>query len=77
MIKNRLILNHFLLQIFPIYSIMIETDKEFAEICKEYGNVVCGFSYVFSKELQEDVNGNLIENSMTVKEQVLPYKVNV
>lgn len=51
-----------------------ETDKEFAETCKKYGNVVCGFSYVFSKELQEDANGNLIENSMTVKEQVLPYK---
>ena len=51
-----------------------ETDKEFAETCKQYGNVVCGFSYVFSKELQEDANGNLIENSMTVKEQVLPYK---
>ena len=51
-----------------------ETDKEFAETCEKYGNVVCGFSYVFSKELQEDENGNLIENSMTVKEQVLPYK---
>ena len=52
----------------------VETDKEFAETCKKYDNVVCGFSYVFSKELQEDENGNLIENSMTVKEQVLPYK---
>lgn len=51
-----------------------ETDKEFAETCKKYGNVVCGFSYVFSKELQEDANGNLIENSMTVKDKVLPYK---
>ena len=51
-----------------------ETDKEFAETCKKYGNVVCGFSYVFSKELQEDENGDLIENSMTVKEQVLPYQ---
>ena len=51
-----------------------KTDKEFAEICKKYGNVVCGFSYVFSKELQEDESGNLIENSMTIKERVLPYK---
>ncbi len=51
-----------------------KTDNEFASICKKYDNVVCGFSYVFSKELQEDENGNLIENSMTVKEKVLPYK---
>lgn len=51
-----------------------EADKEFAETCKKYDNVVCGFSYVFSKELQEDENGNLIENSMTIKERVLPYK---
>ncbi len=51
-----------------------ETDKEFAETCKKYGNVVCGFSYVFSKELQEDENGKLIENSMTIKDKVLPYK---
>jgi len=51
-----------------------KTDKEFSEACKKYNNVVCGFSYVFSKELQEDENGNLTENSMTVKEKVLPYK---
>ena len=50
-----------------------KTDKEFAAACEKYNNVVCGFSYVFSKELQEDENGNLIENSMTVKEKVLPY----
>ena len=51
-----------------------ETDREFAETCKKYGNVVCGYSYVFSKELQEGKNGILMENSMTVKDKVLPYK---
>ena len=51
-----------------------KTDNEFADMCKKYGNVVCGFSYVFSKELQEDENGILLENSMTVKDKVLPYK---
>ncbi|MBR2876839.1 MAG: adenylate/guanylate cyclase domain-containing protein [Clostridia bacterium] len=51
-----------------------KTDKEFAEACKKYGNVVCGFSYAFSKELQEDKSGGLVENSMTVKDKVLPYK---
>lgn len=50
-----------------------KTDKEFADACQKYGNVVCGFSYVFSKELQEDENGKLIENSMTIKDKVLPY----
>lgn len=51
-----------------------KTDKEFSEVCKKYNNVVCGYSYVFSKELQEDENGVLLENSMTVKDKVLPYK---
>ncbi len=51
-----------------------KTDKAFAEACKKYGNVVCGFSYVFSKELEEDEEGNLMANSMTVKEKVLPYE---
>ncbi len=51
-----------------------KTDREFAEACKKYDNVVCGFSYVFSKELQEDENGVLLENSMTVKDKVLPYE---
>ena len=52
----------------------LKTDIEFSEVCKKYNNVVCGYSYVFSKELQEDENGNLLENTMTVKDKVLPYK---
>jgi len=51
-----------------------KADKEFADTCKKYGNVVCGYSYVFSKGLQEDEKGVLLENSMTVKDKVLPYK---
>ena len=51
-----------------------KTDKDFSDACKKYDNVVCGFSYVFSKELEEDEDGNLIANSMTVKEKVLPYE---
>ena len=50
------------------------TDKEFAKVCEEYGNVVCGYSYVFSKELTKDKDGNLVENLMTVKDKVLPYE---
>ncbi len=51
-----------------------KTDKEFSEVCKKYNNVVCGYSYVFSKELQEDEDGVLLENSMAIKDKVLPYK---
>ena len=51
-----------------------KTDKEFAEVCKKYDNVVCGYSYVFAKELQQDEEGNLVENTMTVKDKVLPYE---
>ncbi|MBO5857378.1 MAG: adenylate/guanylate cyclase domain-containing protein, partial [Clostridia bacterium] len=51
-----------------------KTDKEFSEVCKKYKNVVCGYSYVFSKELQEDEDGVLLENSMAIKDKVLPYK---
>ena len=49
------------------------SDQAFADICRKYGNVVCGFSYVFSKELIEDGDGNLLTDSMYVTETVLPY----
>ena len=35
--------------------------------------MVCGFSYVFTKELIEDGEGNLLTDSMHVAETVLPY----
>ena len=49
------------------------SDVAFAEACKQHGNVVCGFSYVFSKELVEDGNGNLLIDYMHISETVLPY----
>ena len=50
-----------------------ENDQWFAEVCAEYGNVVTGFSYVFSRELVTDEEGNLMENSMFVQDKVVPY----
>ena len=51
-----------------------ETDGKFAEVCAKYGNVVTAFSYVFTKDLVTDANGNLLENSMSVREKVVPYE---
>lgn len=50
-----------------------ESDKRFADACKEHGNVVCGFSYVFTKQLETDENGNLVEDTMAVEDRVVPY----
>ena len=49
------------------------SDRSFAEICKTHGNVVCGFSYVFTKELTDDGRGNLQINAMSVAEKVDTY----
>ena len=51
-----------------------ESDKRFADACAKYNNVVTGFSYVFTKEVISDENGNLVENGMAVQEKVIPYK---
>ena len=48
-------------------------DKAFAAACKDHGNVICAFSYVFSKELATDENGELIEDTMTIQDKVIPY----
>ena len=48
-------------------------DKYFAEACAKYDNVVCGFSYVFVKDLDTDKDGNKYENAMSVKDKVMPY----
>ncbi len=50
-----------------------QSDQAFADACKQHGNVVCAFSYVFTKELSEDGNGNLLVDNMAVSEKVLPY----
>ncbi|MBQ8039481.1 MAG: CHASE2 domain-containing protein, partial [Lachnospiraceae bacterium] len=52
----------------------VESDQRFADACEEYGNVVCGFSYAFTKELVTDENGKLINNVMSVQEKIVPYE---
>lgn len=49
-------------------------DTKFAEVCSKYDNVVCGFSYVFVKELVEDGQGNILLDGMSVTEKVVPYE---
>lgn len=51
-----------------------ESDLLFAETCKKYGNVVAGFSYVFTREVTSDEEGNLSIDKMAVQERVLPYE---
>lgn len=51
-----------------------ESDKEFAELCAEYGNVVCCISYAFTKDIVTDANGDLISDAMVVQEKVVPYE---
>ena len=48
-------------------------DEAFAAACKDHGNVVSAFSYVFSKELVTDENGELVEDTMMIQDKVLPY----
>ena len=52
----------------------VEADKRFAEVCAEYGDVVCAFSYAFTKEVVTDENGQLINNVMSVEEKNVPYE---
>lgn len=49
------------------------SDARFAEACEQYGNVVTGFSYVFTKEVTQDADGTLSVNTMAVSEKVEPY----
>ncbi|MBQ7359927.1 MAG: CHASE2 domain-containing protein [Lachnospiraceae bacterium] len=50
-----------------------ESDERFAEVCAKYDNVVTGFGYVFTKEVSTDKDGNLVVDSMSVSEKVVPY----
>jgi len=49
-------------------------DARFAAVCEEYGNVVTAFSYVFTKDLFTDENGDLVVSNMSVQEKVVPYE---
>ena len=51
-----------------------EGDAYFAEVCEEYDNVVTACSYVFTKELLTDEEGNLVSDTMSVQEKVMPYE---
>ena len=51
-----------------------ESDLRFAQACAEAENVVCGFSYSFTKELVTDENGELSVNTLNVDDKVLPYE---
>ena len=51
-----------------------EADARFAEACAKYGNVVTGFSYVFTKTVTEDEAGALDIDAMAVEEKVMPYE---
>lgn len=51
-----------------------EGDIHFAEVCEENDNVITAFSYVFTKDLFTDENGNLLEDTMAVQEKVVPYE---
>lgn len=52
-----------------------DSDQQFADACKKYGNIVLGFSYVFENAILTDDNGNLYNNTMAVKEKVVPIEV--
>lgn len=51
-----------------------ETDLMFAQACEKYGNVVAGFSYVFTRAVTTEENGKVSVDGMAVQEKVLPYE---
>ncbi len=50
-----------------------QSDIEFAEACKEHGNVVCAFSYVFQRDITADDEGNIMVNNLSVSDIIQPY----
>ncbi len=51
-----------------------ENDLRFAEVCEKNGNVVAGFSYVFSTRLTADKNGEMYINTLYPEDKVIPYE---
>ena len=51
-----------------------EHDERFAQLCAENGNVVTGFSYVFSTRIVTDENGKSVIDKMYPEEKVMPYE---
>ncbi len=50
-----------------------EGSLRFAKACEDAGNIVCAFSYVFSKELVTDLNGELSVDMLYVQDKIEPY----
>ena len=50
-----------------------DADQAFANACREHGNVVCAFNYVFEKELVSDEYGDLSVDNLSVAEVIYPY----
>ena len=50
------------------------TDMQFAQACKEHGNVITASNYVFKEQVTELEKGIVQENSMAVEETVMPYE---
>ncbi|MGN0642697.1 MAG: CHASE2 domain-containing protein [Huintestinicola sp.] len=50
-----------------------EGDEAFAEACREHGNVVCAFSYVFERRTVTDGNGVLTVDNTYVSDIIKPY----
>lgn len=50
-----------------------EESLRFAKSCKDAGNVVCAFSYVFTKELVTDSSGQLLIDHLSVEDKIEPY----
>lgn len=50
-----------------------ESDARFAKVCETQGNVVTGFSYVFTRTITPLADGSLDVNNMAVAEVVTPY----
>lgn len=51
-----------------------ESDSLFAQTCEKYGNVITGFSYVFTRSVTSEEDGKLSVDGMAVQEKVLPYE---
>lgn len=50
-----------------------QASRDFADSCAKAGNVVCAFSYVFSREPVSDSNGKLIGDRLAVQDKTLPF----
>ena len=50
------------------------SDRRFAEACRNHGNVVTAFSYVFERDVTADSDGTLEINNLFVSDVIKPYE---